>query len=80
MLPLNDFIHQGKIVLHIDPEGTADPIPFGVDSGTYIVVRVRPMRDGLSVYGVSSCDTSDEGDEDIVHSASVPARVAQTSK
>lgn len=57
----------------------ADPIPFGVESGPYVVVRVRPRSDGLSVYSVSSCDASDEGDEDMIPSSNVASHIAQTS-
>lgn len=67
-------------MLHIDPSGAADPIPFGVDTGPYIVVRVRPMRDGLSLYSISSCDASDEGEEDIIHTSTVASRIVTTSK
>lgn len=57
----------------------ADPIPFGVESGPYVVVRVRPRSDGLSVYSVSSCDASDEGDEDMIPSSNIASHIAQTS-
>lgn len=80
LTPRDSASAQGKIVLHIDPTGTADPLPFGVDSGPYIIVRVRPMRDNLSLYAVSSCDASDEGEEDYVPTATVATRIVQTSK
>lgn len=38
------------------------------------------MRDGLSRYSISSCDTSDEGEEDIVHTSTVATRIVTTSK
>ncbi|EMD40501.1 hypothetical protein CERSUDRAFT_148569 [Gelatoporia subvermispora B] len=67
-----------KVVLHIDPMGSADPIPFGVHGPPYVVVRVTPMEGELSRYKVASSDPNDEGEDDIVHTARVPARIIQT--
>jgi protein ECT2 len=71
---------QPKIVLHLDPSGVADPLPFGISAPPYVIVRVQPMAGELCRYVVTSSDPDDEGEEDIVHTASVPARVVQTSK
>jgi hypothetical protein len=37
------------------------------------------MAGELSRYAVNSNDPDDDGEDDIVHTASVPARMAQTS-
>ena len=66
--------------MHIDPTGAADPLPFGVDGGPYVIVRVRPLADALSVYTVTSSDASDEGEEDIVHTGVVASKIVHTSK
>ncbi|THH28409.1 hypothetical protein EUX98_g5772 [Antrodiella citrinella] len=67
-----------KIVLHIDHEGSADPIPFGVRNPPFVVVRVQPMAGELSRYTVTSSDPNDEAEEDIVQTGRVPERVVQT--
>ncbi|OCH94313.1 hypothetical protein OBBRIDRAFT_789447 [Obba rivulosa] len=67
-----------KVVLHIDPAGSADPIPFGAHAPPYVIVRVTPMEGDLSRYKVASSDPNDEGEDDIVHTARVPARIIQT--
>lgn len=38
------------------------------------------MRDGLSLYSISSCAASDEGEDDIVHTSTVANRIVTTSK
>lgn len=68
-----------KVVVHIDPSGSADPIPFGTPAGPLIIIRVQPMAGELSRYTVHSSDPSDDGEEDILHTARVPARIVQTS-
>lgn len=65
--------------MHIDPSGSADPIPFGVNAPPFVVIRVRPMAGELSRYTVTSSDPNDEGEEDIVQTARVPSRITQTS-
>jgi hypothetical protein len=67
-------------VVHIDALGTADPIPFGAAGPPYVVVRVQPMAGELSRYTVTSRDVNDEGEEDIVQTSRVPARIVETSK
>lgn len=71
---------QPKIVLHIDPSGAADPLPFGINAPPYVIVRAQPLAGELCRYAVTSSDPSDEGEEDIVHTATVPAKIVQTSK
>jgi hypothetical protein len=70
---------QTKIVVHIDALGTSDPIPFGHGGPPFVAVRVQPMAGDLSRFTVTSSDVSDEGEEDIVQSARVAARIVQTS-
>lgn len=74
---------QTKIVVQIDPVGTADPIPFGSRGPPYVVVRVQPMAGELSRYSVTSNnpdeDDDNDGEEDIVQSSRVPDRIVQTS-
>ncbi|KAF8338748.1 uncharacterized protein EI90DRAFT_3038954 [Cantharellus anzutake] len=69
---------KGKIVLHIDPSGRADRLPFGIDCGPYVIIRVQPMKGELCRYGVSSSDEPDEVEEEIVHTATVPNRIVHT--
>ncbi|KAG9038527.1 hypothetical protein FRB95_000748 [Tulasnella sp. JGI-2019a] len=67
-----------KIVLHIDPIGSADPILFGVNGPPFVIARAQPMAGELCRYTVTSNDPNDEGEEDIVHTAAIPARIVQT--
>ncbi|KAG8711425.1 hypothetical protein FRC08_015914, partial [Ceratobasidium sp. 394] len=72
-----------KVVVHIDAEGTADPIPFGMgglgaSGAPYVVIRVQPIAGELCRFAVSSCNEDDEREEDIVHTPSVPGRIVQT--
>ncbi|KAG8937079.1 hypothetical protein FRC02_006279 [Tulasnella sp. 418] len=69
---------KNKIVLHIDSLGSADPLPFGVDSPPYVIARAQPMAGELCRYSVVSSDPNDEGEEDIVHTTALPNRVTQT--
>lgn len=56
-------IFQPKVVLHIDSLGTADPIPFGIDGASPLVImRVQPLAGDLSRFEVKSTDLSDEGE------------------
>lgn len=71
---------QGKIVLHIDSSGRADKLPFGIDCGPHVIVRVQPLKGELSRYSVSFSDEPDEVEEDIVHTAAVPNRIVHTSE
>lgn len=65
--------------MHIDHEGSADPIPFGMRSAPFVIIRVQPMAGELSRYTVTSNDPNDEGEEDIVQTGRVPDRIVQTS-
>ncbi|KAJ7068443.1 RhoGEF domain-containing protein [Mycena amicta] len=67
-----------KIVVHIDAHGSADKIPFGVGSPPFGVIRLQPLAGGLCRYKVTSSDPSDPGEEDIVQTARVPARIVLT--
>ncbi|QRV87492.1 Formin-like protein 14 [Ceratobasidium sp. AG-Ba] len=72
-----------KVVVHIDADGTADPVPFGMggpgaSGGPYVVIRVQPIAGELCRFVVSSCNEDDEKEEDIVHTPSVPGRIVQT--
>ncbi|KAF9464393.1 hypothetical protein BDZ94DRAFT_1161981 [Collybia nuda] len=71
-------LKKTKIVVHIDPLGSADPIPFGMGTPPFARIRVQPMAGGLCRYAVSSSDPADEGEEDIVQTERVPSRVVQT--
>ena len=70
---------QTKVVLHIDHEGSADPVPFGVHGPPFVIVRVQPMAGELSRYTVTSNDPNDEAEEDIVQTGRVPERIVHTS-
>ncbi|CDO69915.1 hypothetical protein BN946_scf184568.g1 [Trametes cinnabarina] len=67
-----------KIVMHVDPEGVADAIPFGSHSPPYVVVRVQPMAGELSRYTVTSSSPDDEPEEDIMQTSRIPERIVQT--
>ncbi|KAF8743234.1 Guanine nucleotide exchange factor for Rho/Rac/Cdc42-like GTPases, partial [Rhizoctonia solani] len=68
-----------KVMVHIDAEGTADPLPFGMAGAPpYVVIRVQPLAGELCRFAVSSCNEEDEREEDIVHTPSVPGRIVQT--
>ncbi|CAE7058756.1 unnamed protein product [Rhizoctonia solani] len=67
-----------KVVVHIDAEGAADPLPFGMGGAPYVVIRVQPLAGELCRFAVSSCNEEDEREEDIVHTPSVPGRIVQT--
>ncbi|KAG8884270.1 hypothetical protein FRB98_002543 [Tulasnella sp. 332] len=67
-----------KIVLHIDPMGSADPILFGVNGPPFVIARAQPMAGDLCRYTVTSSDPNDEGEGDIVHTAAIPSRIVQT--
>lgn len=80
----SNLLFQPKVVVHIDAEGTADPVPFGMGGpgaggAPYVVIRVQPLAGELCRFSVSSCNDDDEREEDIVHSPSIPARIVQTS-
>jgi hypothetical protein len=68
------------VVVHIDADGVADQVPFGIGGPPLVVIRVQPMAGELSKFTVCSSDSSDEGEEDIVQTARVPGRIVQTSK
>ncbi|TFK22329.1 hypothetical protein FA15DRAFT_522036 [Coprinopsis marcescibilis] len=67
-----------KVVVHIDPLGSADPIPFGMGAPPFARIRIQPIPGGLCRFTVNSSDPSDEGEEDIVQSERVPSRIVQT--
>ncbi|KAG8908171.1 hypothetical protein FRB99_008714 [Tulasnella sp. 403] len=69
---------KNKIILHVDPFGTADPLPFGMHAPPYVIARAQPMAGELCRYTVTSSDPNDEVEEDIVHTAAVPSRIVQT--
>lgn len=69
---------KNKLVVHIDPFGDADPLPFGQQSPPYVIARVQPMAGEVCRYAVTSSDPNDEPEEDIVHTQAVPARIVQT--
>lgn len=66
--------------MHIDPDGTADPVPFGMDGPPYVRVRLQPIHGGLCRFNVGSSDPEDNSEEDIVQLDRVPSRIVQTSK
>lgn len=45
-----------------------------------VVIRIQPMAGALSKFVVSSSDSSDEGEEDIIQTERVPGRIVQTSE
>jgi hypothetical protein len=71
---------QTKIVVHIDPLGSADPIPFGIGAPPFARIRVQPLAGGLCRYSVMSNDPDDELEEDIVQTERIPNRIIQTSE
>ncbi|KAI0658493.1 hypothetical protein C8Q70DRAFT_1045510 [Cubamyces menziesii] len=67
-----------KIVMHVDPMGVADAVPFGSHAPPFVVVRVQPMAGELSRYTVTSSDPDDEPEEDIMQTSRIPERIVQT--
>ncbi|PCH40917.1 hypothetical protein WOLCODRAFT_137069 [Wolfiporia cocos MD-104 SS10] len=68
-----------KVVLQIDPLGTADPIPFGMRGPPLVIVKVQPLDGELCRYKVMSNDpTVEDEEEDIVQSIRVPERIVHT--
>jgi len=67
------------VVVHIDTDGVADPIPFGVGGPPMVVIRVQPMAGELSKFFVSSSDPSDDVEDEIIQTDRVPGRIVQTS-
>ncbi|KAF7355459.1 DH domain-containing protein [Mycena sanguinolenta] len=67
-----------KIVVHIDALGSADKIPFGVGAPPFAIIRLQPLAGGVCRYKVSSSDSSDPGEEDIVQTTRVPSRIVLT--
>lgn len=68
------------MVVHIDADGIADQIPFGVGGPPMVVIRVQPIAGELSKFVVTSSDSSDDGEEDIIQTERVPGRIVQTSE
>ncbi|KAI0692571.1 hypothetical protein BC835DRAFT_1416498 [Cytidiella melzeri] len=60
---------NSKVVVHVDPTGTADPINLGI-RGPFMVARVRPMSGGLSSLTITSQKHSFR-DEEIVDNENV---------
>ncbi|KAJ7228502.1 RhoGEF domain-containing protein [Mycena pura] len=71
-------LKKTKIVVHIDALGSADKIPFGVGGPPFGVIRLQPLAGGVCRYKVTSSDPSDPGEEDIVQTSRVPARIVLT--
>ncbi|RXW25312.1 hypothetical protein EST38_g633 [Candolleomyces aberdarensis] len=67
-----------KVVVHIDPMGSADPIPFGIGAAPYASIRLQIISGGLCRFSVSSNDPEDDGEEDIVQIERVPSRIVNT--
>ncbi|KZT05600.1 RhoGEF-domain-containing protein [Laetiporus sulphureus 93-53] len=67
-----------KVVLHLDPSGTADPIPLAIRSSPLVAVRVQPLEGELCRYKVTTSDPGIEEDEDIVQTNRLPERVVHT--
>ncbi|KIY49377.1 hypothetical protein FISHEDRAFT_41844 [Fistulina hepatica ATCC 64428] len=75
-----------KAVVHIDPLGSADNIPFGMGGPPLVVIRVQPMAGDLCRYKVTSSneyrysasDDIEVDEEDIVQIGRVPYRIVQT--
>ncbi|GLB33962.1 putative guanine nucleotide exchange factor for Rho/Rac/Cdc42-like GTPases [Lyophyllum shimeji] len=66
-----------KIVVHIDPLGSADPIPLGMGAAPFASIRIQPLAGQLCRYTVKS-NVDDEAEEDIVQTERVPSRIVDT--
>ncbi|KAF8076555.1 hypothetical protein FPV67DRAFT_1618362 [Lyophyllum atratum] len=66
-----------KIVVHIDPLGSSDPIPLGMGVAPFASIRVQPLAGQLCRYTVKS-SVDDESEEDIVQTERVPSRIVDT--
>ncbi|KAK0468197.1 uncharacterized protein EV420DRAFT_1635453 [Desarmillaria tabescens] len=71
-------LKKTKIVVHIDANGSADRLPFGIGSPPFAIIRLQPLPGGVCRYKVTSSDPSDQGEEDIVQTARVPDRIILT--
>ncbi|KAG5653030.1 hypothetical protein H0H81_002652 [Sphagnurus paluster] len=66
-----------KIVVHIDPLGSSDPIPLGMGVAPFASIRVQPLAGQLCRYTVKS-SIDDDAEEDIVQTERVPSRIVDT--
>ncbi|KAF5388006.1 hypothetical protein D9615_000543 [Tricholomella constricta] len=66
-----------KIVVHIDPLGSSDPIPLGMGVAPFASIRIQPLAGQLCRYTVKS-SVDDETEEDIVQTERVPSRIVDT--
>ena len=73
-------VPQTKVVVHIDPMGSADPIPFGIGAPPYASIRLQLIAGGLCRFSITSNDPEDDGEEDIVQIERVPSRIVNTSE
>lgn len=73
------IFHQTKVVVHIDPFGSADAIPCSLSAPPFVVIKIQPMAGELSRYVVTSSDETDEGEQDIIQTERIPGRIIQTS-
>ncbi|EKM59750.1 uncharacterized protein PHACADRAFT_88401 [Phanerochaete carnosa HHB-10118-sp] len=67
-----------KAVVHIDPSGAADSIPFGNPGAPFVIVRLQPMPGEVSRWSVNCSDPDDQGEEDIVENAKLHQRIIAT--
>lgn len=65
-------------MLHIDPTGSADPIPFGARGGPFVVIRLQPTDNERSRFVVSTRDPDDDPVEEDVQTFGLPDKVVQT--
>ncbi|TFY76656.1 hypothetical protein EWM64_g7356 [Hericium alpestre] len=55
---------ETKVVVHIDPLGASDPLPFGINAAPYVAIRVQPMAGYVSRY-TQPKDEMDESEWDL---------------
>ena len=79
-LPYLQFIsYQTKVVVQIDELGAADPIPFGIGGPPHVSIRLQPLAGAVCRFKVTSIDTEDINEEEVVQSIRVPERIVTTS-
>ncbi|KAH6915122.1 hypothetical protein BKA70DRAFT_566736 [Coprinopsis sp. MPI-PUGE-AT-0042] len=67
-----------KVVVHIDPLGSADPIPFGMGCSPILRIRVQPMAGSVCRLVAQSFDPEEPGDDDVIRSDKVDKWIIDT--
>jgi protein ECT2 len=69
-----------KVVVHIDPLGSADPVPFGMGCAPILRIRVQPMAGSVCRLVAQSFDPEEPGDDDVIRTDKVDKWIIDTSE